>query len=59
MTSVSELLAANLHDVFGNRDPLTRRAAIERVYSEGVAFTDPDGTVQGRDPRAQGGSAPG
>ena len=48
MTSVSELLAANLHDVFGNRDPLARRAAIERVYSEDVAFTDPDGTVQGR-----------
>ena len=31
MTSVSELLAANLHDVFGNRDPLTRRAAIAWV----------------------------
>ena len=48
MTSVSELLAANLHDVFGNRDALTRHAAIERVYSEDVVFTDPDGTVQGR-----------
>ena len=48
MTSVSELLAANLHDVFGNRDALTRHAAIERVYSEDVVFTDPDGTVHGR-----------
>ena len=48
MASVSELLAANLHDVFGNRDPITRRQAIERVYSDDVAFTDPDGTVRGR-----------
>jgi hypothetical protein len=48
MSSVSELLAANLHDVFGNRDALTRQAAIERVYAEDVVFTDPDGTVHGR-----------
>jgi len=48
MTSVSELLAANLHDVFGNRDAFTRHVAIERVYSEDVVFTDPDGTVHGR-----------
>jgi ketosteroid isomerase-like protein len=48
MTSVSELLVANLHEVFGNRDALARRAAIERIYSEDVAFTDPDGTVVGR-----------
>ncbi|GAA1939586.1 nuclear transport factor 2 family protein [Agromyces allii] len=48
MTSVSELLAANLHDVFGNRDAVTRREAIERVYSDDVVFTDPDGTVRGR-----------
>ena len=48
MTSVSELLAANLHDVFGNRDPLTRRAAIEWIYSEDVVFTDPEGAIHGR-----------
>jgi len=48
MASVSDLLAANLHDVFGNRDAYTRHAAVERVYSEDVIFTDPDGTVHGR-----------
>ena len=48
MTSVSQLLAANLHDVFGNRDGLTRHAAIERVYSEDVVFTDPDGLARRR-----------
>ncbi|MFF2371712.1 nuclear transport factor 2 family protein [Agromyces sp. NPDC058110] len=48
MISISELLAANLHDVFGNRDAATRREAIERVYTDDVVFTDPEGTVRGR-----------
>jgi hypothetical protein len=48
MPSVSELLSANLHEVFGNRDAIARRKAIERVYSEDVLFSDPEGTVQGR-----------
>jgi hypothetical protein len=48
MPSVSELLAANLHEVFGNRDAVARREAVERVYSEDVVFSDPEGTVQGR-----------
>lgn len=48
MPSVSELLAANLHEVFGNRDASGRHAAVERVYSEDVVFTDPEGAVQGR-----------
>jgi ketosteroid isomerase-like protein len=49
MSSVPDLLAANLHDVFGNRDAAGRRAAIDRTYTEDVAFTDPEGTVTGRD----------
>jgi len=49
MTTVSELLTANLHDVFGNRDPASRRAAIERTFASDVAFTDPEGTVTGWD----------
>ncbi|MFI6071360.1 nuclear transport factor 2 family protein [Actinoplanes sp. NPDC051343] len=49
MSSVSDLLAANLHDVFGNRDTAARRAAIERTYTEDVTFTDPEGSVTGRD----------
>lgn len=48
MATVSELLAANLHEVFGNRDAAGRRAAVDRVYSDDVAFTDPEGTVRGR-----------
>jgi len=48
MPSVSELLSANLHEVFGNRDALARRKAVDRVYSEDVVFTDPEGTVHGR-----------
>jgi ketosteroid isomerase-like protein len=49
MSSVSDLLAANLHDVFGNRDAATRRVAIERTFTEDVTFTDPEGSVQGWD----------
>jgi ketosteroid isomerase-like protein len=49
MSSVSDLLAANLHDVFGNRDAAARRAAIERTYTEDVTFTDPEGSVTGQD----------
>jgi len=49
MSSVPDLLAANLHDVFGNRDAASRRAAIERTYTEDVTFTDPEGSVTGWD----------
>lgn len=49
MASVSDLLTANLHDVFGNRDPESRRAAIERSFARDVRFTDPEGTAVGWD----------
>ncbi|MEU3342505.1 nuclear transport factor 2 family protein [Streptomyces sp. NPDC006668] len=49
MHTVTELLAANLHEVFGNRDPRSRRAAIERIYTENVVFTDPEGVSTGWD----------
>jgi ketosteroid isomerase-like protein len=49
MGTVAELLDANLHGVFGNRDPLARRRAIDEVYAEDVVFADPDETVVGRD----------
>ena len=42
------LLYANLHQVFSERDPDDRRAAIERTYAEDVTFIDPDGEVVGR-----------
>ncbi|GAA0495885.1 hypothetical protein Ade02nite_17970 [Paractinoplanes deccanensis] len=47
--TVEELMRANLLDVFNERDPERRRAAIERVYTEGVRFSDPDETVVGYD----------
>jgi ketosteroid isomerase-like protein len=48
MATPSELLDANLLAVFNNRDPASRRAAIDETYTDDVAFTDPDGTVIGR-----------
>jgi len=48
MASVTELLNANLHEVFNNRDAEARREAIEHIYTEDIAFTDPEGTTVGR-----------
>jgi len=56
MPDAGALLIANLHEVFSERDPEARRAAIERTYAEDVKFIDPDGEVVGRqalDHRAQ------
>jgi SnoaL-like domain len=36
-------------DVFAERDPEKRRAAIERTYAEDVRFIDPDGESVGRE----------
>ena len=49
MASIRELLDANLHRVFGERDAQRRRASIDEVYTEDVVFTDPEGAVTGRD----------
>src|ERR1700746_3415414 len=48
MTDVKELLHSNLHEVFSERDPERRRAAIERTYTEDVTFIDPEGAFVGR-----------
>jgi hypothetical protein len=45
--SVEDLLRANLLDVFGERDPERRRAAVERTYTPDVTFADPEETVVG------------
>jgi len=48
--SISALLTRNLHDVFGENDPVRRRAAIDEIYVEDVVFYDPNGGVyRGRD----------
>jgi hypothetical protein len=49
MATVDELLTANLHGVFGERDAARRRRAIDEAFSDDVRFTDPEGTVEGRD----------
>jgi hypothetical protein len=48
MPDAKELLHSNLFEVFSERDPERRRAAIERTYTEDVRFIDPEGTFVGR-----------
>jgi NAD(P)-dependent dehydrogenase (short-subunit alcohol dehydrogenase family) len=38
----------NLHEVFSERAPARRWAAIERTYTEDVTFIDPEGAFVGR-----------
>ena len=55
MPEANELLTSNLHEVFSERDPDARRAAIERTYAEDVKFIDPAEEAVGR--QALNGSA--
>ena len=46
----STLWLRNLDDVFGQIDPLRRRAAIDEIFHEDAVFYDPNGGVfRGRD----------
>ena len=47
MPDANELLRIN-HEVTSERDPETRRAAIERAYVEDLRFIDSAGEVVGR-----------
>ena len=47
MPDAKDLLHSNLHEVFSERDPERRWAAIERTYTEDVRFIDPDGEFVG------------
>jgi hypothetical protein len=48
--SISTLLTRNLHDVFGENDPLRRRAAIDEIFTEDCVFYDPNKNIyRGRD----------
>ena len=49
MAKHSELMHANLLEVFGERDPERRAAAIARVYTPDVVFLDPEEVVIGPD----------
>ncbi|MFL6082799.1 MAG: nuclear transport factor 2 family protein [Mycobacterium sp.] len=46
--TISELMHANLLEVFNERDPARRRAMIEHVYADDIRWTD-DGVTTGRD----------
>jgi hypothetical protein len=48
MPEANELLHSNLHEVFSERDPDRRQAAIARTYTEDVTFIDPEGEFVGR-----------
>ena len=48
--SISTLLTRNLQDVFGENDPVSRRKAIDEIFTEDAVFYDPMGGVfRGRD----------
>lgn len=47
--NIVELMDANLLEVFNERDPQLRQAAIERTYSPDVRWEDEDRVVIGRD----------
>ena len=48
--SISTLLTRNLRDVFGENDPVRRRAAIDELWHEDGVFYDPGkGAYRGRD----------
>ena len=47
--SISALLTRNLHGVFGENDPVRRRAAIDEIFTEDCVFYEPRGAYRGRD----------
>lgn len=48
MATAEALMHANLLEVFNERDPERRAAAVARTYAEDVVFSDPEGEVSGR-----------
>ena len=49
MATVSTLLIRNLDDVFGENDPVRRRAAIDEIFHEDAVFHEPNGVYRGRE----------
>ena len=49
MSSIPTLLIRNLEDVFGENDPVRRRAAVDEIFTEDCVFYEARGTYRGRD----------
>jgi hypothetical protein len=49
LSSISTLLIRNLEDVFGENDPVRRRAALDEIFTEDCVFYEPRGSYRGRD----------
>lgn len=47
--TASTLLLRNLHEVFGEMDPVRRRTAIDEIFHEDAVFYEPKGAYRGRD----------
>lgn len=47
MATIEDLMHTNLFEVFGERDPDRRMAAIRRTYTADVSFFDPDAAASG------------
>src|SRR5215831_3231700 len=47
--TISTLLLSNLNDVFGENDPVRRRAAIDKIFTEDCVLHEPKGVYRGRD----------
>ena len=48
--SISTLLLRNLSGLFGENDPVRRRAAVDEIFHEDAVFYDPKGGIfRGRD----------
>ena len=47
--TVSTLLLRNLHEVFGESDPVRRRAVIDEIFHEDAVFYEPKAAYRGRD----------
>jgi hypothetical protein len=48
--SISTLMLRNLNDVFGESDPVHRRAVVDEIFHEDAVFYDPNkGVHRGRD----------
>jgi hypothetical protein len=45
--TITELMQANLLEVFNQRDDERRRAAIARIYADDIRWTDDDGVTTG------------